>query len=258
MEQQAAGQADWDSGLNDNFSILDRGFHKVLTAGEEISSGHVIWHNGTYAFHYNAASLGLRQPTGLAYKSVSSGAEDLFLIAGAVNSLGGVFSGHISVGEPVYVDPASPGYPVNSYSAAAFPVGRGVRPDSILVFPGMFSPIPEQVTITKSLGLLATGSTHHFDVNLGHRGIVRKVTTNNNSMSTWTLKFFSGSAAVNSERLYETQSGGVTSIFFEDAAPWCFTNTDTSSPGLIFGRVSNLAGVSSGHVNVTIVVERFR
>lgn len=207
---------------------------------------------------YDATSLDLKDPAAISYKAVSSGESDNFIANGAINSVD-VWSGNIVSGQPVYVSPVTPGFAVSSYSAAAYPAGFAKSGTGVVFAPGRNDYI-EQVTQVNSLGELEVNSIHEFTVEPGHRGLFTAIKVETQSVDLWTLQFFSGSAAVSSERLFETASGGVTSIFLEDVAGLPFRNTDTASPGLVFGRFNHLSGsgVNSGHVNVTVVAERFR
>jgi hypothetical protein len=256
LENQVAGQADWDTSLNSNFTILDRGFHIKAAAGTAISTGAILWAaSGGALFPYNSRSLSLRTPVAMAYKAVASGETDYFLSRGVVSSCG-IWSGNIIPGEPVYASPSTAGFAVKSFTAAAYPAGIALRNESILFAPGMIN-IQEKITQVQSLGPLAIGSTHHATINIGHRGFVRKLEAVT-SYNLWTLKFYSGSAAVNSELLFESQSGGVTSTYLLDAAGFPYENTDTASPGLVFAKITVNSGVGSAYFNVTVTGERFR
>lgn len=259
LENQSAGQADWDSGLNSNFTILDRGFHGTLTAATAISSGDVLWvASGNLAWPYNPTSLDLKYPRAISYKAVNSGETDNFLFRGIVNSID-VWSGNINPGDPVYVSPTTPGFAVGSYSAAAFPVGYALSDTALYFSPGD-ELHREKLTSVSSLGLLEVGSSHDFAIDIGHRGIARQVEVSAESHNLWTLYFYSGSSRVSSERIYETLSGGVTSLYMLDAALFPYENTDVASPGMLFGRIDVLSGtgVNSGHINLNVVAERFR
>jgi hypothetical protein len=256
LENQAAGQADWDSGLNANFTVLDRGYHGAFQAGQAISSGAILWAaSGGIVHPYNSRSLSLAEPIAMAYKAVASGETDYFLLQGIVTSIG-VWSGNIVAGRPVFVSPSTAGFAVSSYSAAAFAAGIAISGTGIYFSPGKFNH-KELITNVQSLGGFAVGSTHHITLNIGNRGQVTRVEAIT-SWTNWTLKFFSGSAKVSSELLFETVSGGITSTYLLDAAGMPYRNTDTASPGLIFGSVLVNSGVASGYLNVTVIAERFR
>lgn len=259
LNTQTAGQADWDSGLNDSFNILDRGFHGQLTAATNIATGDLLWvASGNLAWPYNPTSLDLKYARAISYKSVSSGETDTFLFRGIVNSVD-VWSGNIIPGEPVFISAVTPGFAVSSYSAAAFPVGHALSNTGLYFAPGE-ELHREEISDVASLGELVVGSSHDFTIDIGQRGIVREVVLSAESHDLWTLYFYSGSSRVSSERIYETLSGGVNSMYMADAALFPYKNTDTASPGLIFGRIDVMSGTSveSGHVNVTVTAERFR
>lgn len=256
LENQADGQADWDTGLNANFTIIDRGFHAAFVAGAAISSGAVLWAaSGGALFPYNARSLSLREPTAMAYKAVSSGETDYFLLRGIVSSIG-VWSGNITPGRPVYVSPSTAGFCVSSYQAAAFAAGLALSQTAIYFNPGQYSH-HELITQVQSLGPLAIGSTHTFTLNVGNRGLIRIVEAVT-SFNNWSLQFYSGSVMVNSSLLFETSSGGITSTYLKDAAGFPYHNTDVASPGILLGKVAVNSGVGSAYFNLTVSAERFR
>lgn len=256
LENQVSGQADWDTGLNSNFSILDRGFHGRFTAGAAISTGSILWAaSGGALFPYNPRSLGLRQPLALAYKAVNSGESDFFLLRGIVTSVG-IWSGNVIPGEPVYASPSTAGFAVKSYVAAAYPAGYALRNDAIYFAPGI-DQLPEKITQVQSLGPFAIGSTHHITMNVGHRGFIRKVEIVT-SFNLWTAKFYSGSAATTAELLFESQSGGVSSTYLLDGAGFPYENTDTASPGMLFGKITVNSGVGSAYFNLSLTAERLR
>lgn len=255
----AEGQADWDTDLSGNWGIIDRGYHAKLTAAEAIVSGDVLWvASGALAWRYDAASIDLKEPWGMSWKSVNSGENVDFLRMGVVGSVG-TWSGFITPGEPVFVDPASPGFPVNSYSAAAFPIGIALADDTILVSPGQ-KDIRESLTFVTSLGEKVVGSAHFYSIDVGHAGYVREVQFLSSSVDAWSGIFYSGSAQVSSEQLFDIGSTSVGSIAHSTRSMWAYQNTDIASPGLLFGTVTveSGSGVGSGHVNVVIHAERLR
>ncbi len=268
FETQVEGQADWDSGLNANFVIADRGWHITLIAAEPINTGDVIWaSSGAYANQYNPNSLALRDPIAISYKFVDSGESDLFLARGTINSMG-IWSGFMVPGKPVFPDVVSPGAPVSSFSAAFPAVGIALTDDSIYFSPGHFSPMPEEITSVVSLALV-TGSAHLFEIDVGHRGLITEVKIVATSNDAHKFRLFSGALRISSEILYETLTtsidGGaldfdIDSIIYEDTSPFKFINTDVASPGLIFGRIDaqSASSVGSSDISVTLTSERFR
>jgi len=262
-----AGQADWDTDLRANITIGDRGYHAKFTAGQGFSSGDAFCVQSGFAFIYNAASLDSPKPTGISYIACNSGDEIPFLLNGIVSSLGGVWSGTIVPGRPVFTNPASPGFLVSSYSAARHSIGLALRADQIFINPGRYDTIPEFISETTSFALVV-GSDYDFSMNVGNRGVVRQLETNVDSVNAYKIKFWSGSAKVSSELLYETLTtsvdGGagdfdIKSLSFRDAALFPYRGTDTSSYGLIFGRISpqSSSTVGSSNMSVSVFVERF-
>lgn len=260
------GQGDWDTDGNANSDISDRGYHSKFTAGEAVNSGQAFTVFSSFAYVYDASSRDMPKPIGLSYQAVGSGDEVTFLLRGIVSSLGAVWSGNISPGFPVFVDPAAPGVLVSSYSAARHAVGLALRVDQVYVSPDQYSPIPESLSAVASLAL-EVGSTHDFTMEVGNKGIIRKLRTVTDSMDAYKIQFWSGSAKVSSELLYETLTtsvdGGagdfdVATLTFDDSALFWYEGTDVASPGLIHGRISpqSAAAVGSSDMSINIFAER--
>jgi len=256
LETQPSGQADWDTGLNSNFSIIDRGYHGKFTTAMAVATGDIcqVLSGGLIA-KFDPRSLSNRFPKAMAYKAVSSGATDYFLLRGIVNSIS-VWSGNIIPGKHVFASPTTVGFAVSSYSAAGFPAGLALRNDAIYFNPSE-PVVPEQITQVQSLGPLAIGSTHHFTLDVGNRGFITRVEIVT-SFNLFDFYLWSGSAKVNSEAIYATTSGGIGSTYYKDATGFPFFNTDTASPGMVFGSVAVNSGVSSGYFNLTVIAERMR
>lgn len=264
---QATGAADWDTGLNSNFQILERGRHFSGIAGTTINTGDAIVQVSSLVYPYNGASLDLGPSHGISYLSVSSGSQAQFLYSGVVRSLG-VFSGNIIEGERVYASANSIGMLVSSYSTSDYPVGFALDINAVYVNPSIFRPIPEQISVVNSGGVLV-GSYFDFAVDIGNRGIVRNINVFTNSLNAYKVRFWSGSSRVNSELLFETVTtsvdGGasdydIQSLDWVERLPWGYKGTDTNTPGLIFGRLNaqSASGVGSSTFGITVSGERFR
>lgn len=263
LEIPTSGVADWDTPLNADFTILAGGFQFGGIAGVAINTGDAICSIGAFLYAYDASSVDAPRPIAISRLALGSGDAGQFQKMGTMRSLD-IWSGHFTVGERVYVDPASVGFLTNSYSAAKYPVGWALAEDAIVVIPSNFE--PEKVTYTESFALLV-GSNHAFEVHIGHRGVVHEIGVISDSIDNYKLQFWTGSARVDSEELYETVTtsvdGGaedydVATLNFRDRSTWSYWNTDTASPGLLFGTISvqssNMAG--SGNASLTFIVER--
>jgi len=252
----SAGQADWDSDLNGNFTIVARGFHKLLTAGHNVVTGTIVTvRSDGYAFMLDPNSL-YNKPHAFAYKAVNSGEQDTFLLMGLVRSVG-VLSGAIP-GQPFFSSAVSAGYVAASYSGADRPAGIGVEEDGIYFSPGA-ALFPE--TITQSSQVTAvTGSTHYFTMDGGRGGFFRRLNCTGASADLVEVKFHANSAR--SDLLYQTVSGGVSVVgSFIDQAGLPYYNSDTSTlSGLIYGSVQVLSAsaVGSDTIDVSVIFERFR
>jgi hypothetical protein len=82
-----SGQADWDSGLSQDFLAIERGYHITERAGQAISSGQVLTLNsGGFFFPYNPASASIA-PHAYSYTAAASGDSLTALAWGIVRSL---------------------------------------------------------------------------------------------------------------------------------------------------------------------------
>lgn len=266
LELQDEGADDWDTALRNNFRVLERGFHVRASAAAAISSGQIcIVTSAQKVVPYDARSVGLAWPSLMAWKNVSSGASATFVREGIVRSMA-VWSGKIIPGEPVFAAPNSLGFAVSSYAGAAYPAGVAIGADAIWFCPGRQF-LPERTTQTVSVGPVLVNSYGDFAMSLGNRGYASLLRVNAQSADAFKVQFWSGSARVNSEQLYNTLtrstsvgSVDVTSRGYTDGAGFPWFNTDTASPALVFGRLTVQSGssVSSSNFSVQVVLERFR
>jgi hypothetical protein len=267
LDIQSTGAADWDTGLGSNFQILERGHHFIGIAGSAINTGDAIVQVNSLVYPYDGSSLNLGPSHGLSYKSVTSGSQTQFLGFGVVRSLS-VFSGNIVSGERIYASANSIGMLVSSYSASDYPIGFALDINAVYINPGIGRPIPEQISVVNSSGVLV-GSYFDFSVDLGNRGIIRNIQVVANSLDAYKVRFWSGSARAAGELLFETVTtsvdGGasdydIQSLSWVERLPWAFEGTDTSTPGLIFGRVDaqSASNVGSDTFGITVTGDRFR
>lgn len=255
LETQTAGTADWDSGLNANFTILERGHHVTIPAGMAVNTGHVLWvDSGGFAHHYDPNSLDIR-PHCYAWTGASSGDDVQALVRGSIRSLD--INSNALAGENIYVSPTTPGVIVSSYSASWPAVGWALADSQIYFDPHLANPM-ERITTVFSLD--AVESLHLFTMDLGGYGWVRETTMIADSGDLMRLWFYADSARTDPNLLYQVLSGGVSAIgSFYDRAGWPFENSDVSTiNGLIYGTVEvhSLGSVGSTDMSITLVAER--
>lgn len=256
LSQPSNGAADWDTDLNGNFGIIERGYRGKFVFGTNVVTGQVLWVNsGRFAFPFNPASEDAL-PHAFAYKSVASGEEDFALLSGIVRSLD-VLSACVP-GLTMYSNFS--GTLVTSYSAASRPVGIGMYQDGFYFDPARVA-LPELIASSISISAIVN-STHLFSIDLGKRGIVRRLEVKGDSADLCIIKFHSGSARVASELLYEVKSGGVVvQTHFIDQAMFPYRNTEASTlSGLMFGTIQCPSGtnVTTDTIVMRIFAERFR
>jgi hypothetical protein len=252
----SAGQSDWDTDLNSNFTIIGRGYHVLGQAGLDVATGVVVTiDSGGFFRPFDPNSTAIR-PHAFAYKAVDSGEQDTFLLSGIVRSI--AINSPVVPGEPVFASANGSGFLVGSYSGASRPVGFGTEEDGLFFAPGR-EIFPE--TLTRSVEINAvTGSSHLFTMDGGRGGFVRQLIADGASGDLVEIQLWSNSAR--SSKLFETFSGGINVISsFLDQAGFPYWNTDASTiNGLIYGtlQVMSAASVSSDDVTVQCVFERFR
>jgi hypothetical protein len=267
LEIPTSGVADWDSPLNGNFVALAQGFRFKALAGVAVNTGDAICvMSDGFVRPYDASSMAAPRPRGVSETALSSGEESQFFSWGVLRSMD-VFSGNLAIGRDVFVDPASVGMLTSSYSAARYPLGLALSENAVLLRPDDL--LPERVTQVVSIGPVIVGSAHAFEFDIGHSGQVGWLNAISGTTSmAYKLQFHSGSARVGSEELYETVTtsvdGGaldfdVDSSNYLDRSLWGYRNTDTASPGLIFGliTVQSVSATASGNFSFEIISERF-
>lgn len=268
LELQASGANDWDTALNANFALLEKGFTFRVIAGTQVNTNTAIYiTNSGYAVPYDPRSMGLGPPPAVSRLAVASGASGLFTHMGTVRSMA---SASLVAGAPVFAspNPASLGMLVSSYAGYSFPIGTALSANAIVVQPQRI--FPELITLVESgVAYVNAASYFNFSVPIGHRGIITKLEVGANSLSDYAFKvqLWSGSARASSEAVYETltrswavSSRDVASSSYKDAAGFPFKNTDTASWALLFGRITVQSGhgATSGSFSVSVEMERLR
>jgi hypothetical protein len=243
----ASGQADWDSGLQQDFYAIERGYHVTERAGQAVSSGQVLWLNsGGFFFPYNPNSAAT-QPHAYAFTAAASGDSLTALGWGIVRSL--AINSPVVPGQPAFCNASG----FLSAATLGLAVGYGLSGRGILFNPQKPSPPTASYTPTyfpTSLAINAVvGSLHTFTFSLGNRiGDNRRVRLNGSSAAHVELKLYGDAGMTGAGLQYSTISGGVSAVnSFNDRAGWPF---DCDS-GTIYGTLMILSGdVSSDTISV--------
>ena len=156
----SAGQSDWDSDLNGNFTIIARGYHTLGQAGVDIGTGQVVTINSDGFFRLFDPNSLANRPHAFAYKAVNSGEQDTFLLRGSVRSM--AINSAAIPGHTLFASANGSGYIVTSYSAADRPIGISNYEDGIYFDPGR-NIFPEFITDSAEITAV-TGSSHLFQL----------------------------------------------------------------------------------------------
>lgn len=265
LESPPEGQGDWDTSLRANIAIMERGRTVKLQTGSLINSGQILSLLSTgLAVPYDAASADVGRPFGMAYNEVGSGDEGFFVTNGIVRSMT-VWSGGLTIGQPVFADPVSLGFAVNCYAGARHPIGIAVAVDAVSV--ERVQIFPDYVSEVQCGGSLVN-TYFDFDLSLGQRGLARHLHVLATSCDAFQVQLHSNSTRVTSDLIYQTAttSAGtaiefdVATLDFLDAAGFPFRSTNPASPALIYGRVKVQSASSVASENafrVEVQAERF-
>lgn len=254
-----AGQSDWDTDLNANMTIMARGYHALLQAGDDVSTGAIVTVTSDgFARLYDPQSFD-NQPHAFAYKAVNSGEEDTFLLRGIVRSLG--ITSPAVPGERMFGAADGTGFAVGSYSGANRPIGTGIQEDGLYFSPGDEF-FPETLVRSAIATDIIRGPANlvNFTLDGGRGGFVRQFITIGDSADLVELALYANSART--EALFLTTSGGVSVVgSFIDQAGFPFYNSEVSTiNGLIYGTVQlmSLSNVASDTIGLSVVFERYR
>lgn len=241
-----SGQSDWDTDIDANFSVLERGYHISERAGQPISSGQVLsLTSGGFFKPYDwTAAL---PPIAYSYTAAASGDSLQALAWGIVRSLD--INSPAVAGQLAYatgsgfLTTVASGLPLGKFTT-----GRGIlfNPSNIAGGGGGGGYTPTYFANSAAINAVV-GSLHTFTFSMGGLfGWNRRVRLNSNSASHVELKFYSD--AGHSDLQYSTISGGISGVnSFNDRAGWPW---DTNS-GTLYGTVQVLSGdVSSASINV--------
>lgn len=256
FESQTAGQADWDSGLNANIVISERGYHMTGQAGTAINTGHVTWLSSAgflYPFDINSGTI---KPHGLSYTSAASGESVQVLLSGIIRSLD--IHSNVVPGLDAFVSALTPGMVVSSFAGANRRVGWGVSESGLRFDPSNGGLFPEKTEDVASLSVVVS-SIHTFELEVGRRGMSRRVHLVSDSGDLMSVRFFSKPARAAADLLFTV--GSVTTIGSHiDLTGFPWENLDTGSyAAVVYGEmeIEVAASVTSTEVGVTLTAERF-
>lgn len=267
LELPTDGQADWDTSLNANTQILERGRTARIVTGFAINSGQPVYINSAgVALPYDASSRELGPPHLLAYDDVASGTNGYFLVPGGIVRSFTVWSGHIIPGHYAYVNPASIGFLTSSLVDTQWPVGRAIDVDAVLFQPD--NPFPYTIAAS-AVGGAEAGANFDFSFPLGDRGYIRKIRVLADSCDAYKILLHTNSTRVASDLFYETATtsvdGGaldfdVSTLDFLDAAGFPYLTTNAASI-LLYGRITVQSASSVGseaNFQFTVEADRFQ
>ena len=255
-----AGQADWDSDLNGNFSIIEFGYRARGQAGEAVNTGDILTVGSDgFALKFDPNSADI-YPHLMTLSALSSGDEANFIAFGSVRSID-VFT-PVLPGHPVYVSALTPGMVVSSYSGANRNIGRAHYQDGFVFDPNGVAQFPELLTSVATVTNAIVNSINLFTMDFGLSGTNRRVHMVGASADLVDLKLYSNSTAAAADLIYSTISGGVNVVgSFVDQAGFPYWNTDPSTiSGNVYGTLIVMSGaaVTSDTIGVTIAMERYR
>lgn len=255
--------SDWDTDLNANFTLLERGYVVPRVVGlTTINTGQVVHLNASAQLvPYDANSFDLGPPFGIATQQTSPGNTANPIVWGSVSSNAGWNFG-AALGQPLYVAIGSPGLLVTSFAGAMVQAGFAVGSRDMVFRPNIRP--PERRTFVGCGFLAGPTGTFSFALTAGRRGIVRDLTIQTVSVNNFSVTFWANSAQT--EILYQTRitSGqiAVNTVRLRDAALWPYEATDTASPLTIYGRIDVTSSAvltnNSGAVSVSLVLEQLR
>lgn len=262
----------WDSDLNANFGLLERGFVMPFVVGTAaVNTGTLI-----QAASFSTGTLGIANiyqfpagnpPDALALQAGSPGNVVYGLVQGALTDFA-AYSGQLLHGSVYGASVVTPGWVTSSFDQAPqWLLGRCLQNG---VF--TFNPTPRAATpysrTESGMSHCASGTlgVFSFAMMVGTLGMNTLVRVRSNSCDNYRLTFYANSGR--STIIYDTviNSGnlGVRTIDMQDAATWVYSLGVTPYPlyGIIHGALQVLSSaataINSQNFQVTFAVLRFR
>lgn len=128
FSNQTAGQADWDSGLNSNFTTAERGYHSAGRAASALNTLDVVALSSGGFFQRFDPNSSTIVPHGMTYTAAASGDSIQAVRFGSVRTVTIVnsTSQFFVPGRQYFVSAQSPGWIVDSYAGAQWSAGWGL------------------------------------------------------------------------------------------------------------------------------------
>lgn len=245
--------AGWDSDVNANFTIIERGYLFARACGPAaIASGQLVTFNasGFAAVYDPFAALG--PPDALAFNAASPGNTAYFLAWGAVSSFA-PWSGQLPMTQGGRIAPSirTPGWVTSCLDyGTMFDVGRVIDQGTYIFKPGAR---PAQFGSVVASGISHCASTNFgvfsFTMQVGANGFNTRLRVATLSCDNYRVAFFADSAKLNA--IYDTtiNSGNlsVRTIDMIDAALWAYSLDYSSSDmfGRIYGTIEVLSSAAT-------------
>lgn len=234
--------ASWDSDLNANFTLIERGFVFPGVCGPvAINTGQWVTHNASgFVVPYDAKSVGMR-PRGFAYQVTSPGNTGYFVRRGGVNSFS-PYSGQLDLGAAFYPSVSSIGWVTSClYNAGMHRLGFTGRQGEYV-----FDAEPQKPTRVTDIrcGFANTTLTFSFAfLYAGNKGIVEFFRIRSNSANNYSVRLFSNSGRTDVIYQSVVRSGqiAINTVDFQDNAMFPYYSTDTNSVFSIYGQIDVLS-----------------
>jgi len=245
--------AGWDSDVNANFTIIERGYLIPRACGPAaISSGQLVTFNASgFAAVYDPFTA-LGPPDAVAINAASPGNTAYFLGWGAISSFS-PWSGQMAMGQQARIVPSirTPGWVTSCLDfGTMFDLGRVIDQGTYTFNPGA---APARFGTLTVSGISHCASTNFgvfsFTMQVGANGFNTRLRVATLSCDNYRVAFFADSAKLNA--IYDTAilSGNlsVRTITMIDAALWSYSLDYSSSDmfGRIYGTIEVLSSAAT-------------
>lgn len=260
--------ANWDSDVNGNFTILERGHHFFAAVGPTtVVTGQLVSFNSSgFIVAHDPSSLG--QVDGFAFQVTSPGNTAYFIARGSMGDFA-AWSGQFAINDRIFPSVATPGWVTNCLDQAGLTyLGRCLSPSSgNYLLDNM--PIAHHRVSDVRCGFMNAASVptsifSFFFPMAGNLGICETLRVRTLSCDNYRVTLYANSAR--SDVVYDTVvlSGNlsVRTIDMIDSALFPYRCTDAASVFVLHGAVEVLSSaataINSDRVRVDATFLRFR